>query len=372
MSTDLLTYLNYMSTWDSESDENIDKIITEQQLFSSLGDFQSDPVVDSEFSTLTGLAMTVRDETIAADATQIAADAAAIAAIWSFGLSMAAFAALEAAEMIEKKIISDKSGELNAKLKTVDTDIASQINPNVNLYVVQYKANNDLISSKAAKGLDNRRCRAILMQFMAQVHRTSGKLDAADFKKYAESARILFNSTEINAVYDALDKLNLSDKTDTDIQQFFGFLKGWTFGGEIELALVRNVAIGIMAYKLRIANAEIEVNAKAAGFEVAEVEASAFGMLDAVGKFVAVVAVVMSVVDIVLEIFDIVDVVEQCKTMCDKLDGPIKASYKDYFNGIKTASQQYNAAIAPTVPTHLLTGNEGLGAGGCNPSVRTE
>jgi hypothetical protein len=36
----------------------------------------------------------------------------------------------------------------------------------------------------------------------------------------------------------------------------------------------------------------------------------------------------MSVVDIVLNIIDIVEVVDQCKKMCEKLNGPIKGSYK--------------------------------------------
>lgn len=91
-----------MSTWDSQSDTNIDRLIDEQKLFASLGNFSSDSAIDSEFDTLTKLAMEVRDLTIAADAIQIAADAAAVASIWSFGLGMAAFAALEAAKAIDE------------------------------------------------------------------------------------------------------------------------------------------------------------------------------------------------------------------------------------------------------------------------------
>ncbi|KAH6632104.1 hypothetical protein F5144DRAFT_649563 [Chaetomium tenue] len=320
MSTDLMAYLNYMSTWDSESDDNINKVISEQQLFASVGSFSSDDAINAEFDTLTGLATT------------------------TFGLGMTAFAALEAAEAIERKVISDKSKELNEKLKTIDTDISARINKDVNLYVTQYKANNNLIASKAPKGLDTRRFRAILMQFMAQVHKAKGTIDIATFKQYAESARTLYNSAKINDVYDALDKLNLSDKSDDDVKQFIGFLKGLDFNSTA-LTIIRNVSIAIMAYKLNIANKKIANLAKEAGLEVPEVEESAFGMMDAVGKFVAVVAVVMSVVDTVLDILDIVDVVEQTKKMCDELDGSIKDSYKAYFDGITKASQQYNAAM---------------------------
>ena len=348
-STDLITYLNYMATWDSESDANIDSIITEQNLFLNVGDFDSNTAIEEEFKKLTDLAMEVRDLTIAADATQIAADAAAIASIWSFGLGMAAYAALEATELIEKKVISNKSKKLNNKLTTVDTDISSKINENVKNYVAQYKKNNNLIASKAPKGLDTQTCRANLMQFMADVQRRAKKLDAATFRTYAESARLLFNSDEINKVYDALDELNLSAKTDADVQKFMRVLAGFKppQGVVIAKELLTGISIMIMFYKLRIANNTIKATAKAAGIPLEEVDASAFGVMDAVGKFVTVVAVVMSVVDVIFDIFDIVDVVKQCEKMCNELQGGIKQSYLNYFNGIRDASKKYKVAITP-------------------------
>lgn len=346
MSTTLITYLDYMSTWDTESDENINKLIDEHNLFLTLGDFKSDSAIDSEFATLVGMATTVRDETIAADAVQIAADAAAVAAIWSFGLSMAAFASLEVSEAIWRSQISSKSTELNNKLKTVDTDIAALIDNNVNRYVVSYKANNTMVTAKMPSGLDNRTCRSLLLQFIAEIQKSSDKLDANSFRKHAESARKLYNSNEINQVYDALDTLNLSGKSDADIQKFLGFIKGLQIPGSMEMALVRNLSIAIMARKLGNANETIKKNAKAAGLEVAEVESSAFGMLDAVGKFFTAAAVVMSVIDIVLQVIDIVDVVKQSGEMVDQLNGPIKDHYKTYFNGIRDAAKAYNAAIA--------------------------
>jgi len=345
MSTDFMTYLNYMATWDSESDANIDKLIAEHNYFVNLGDFEYDQEIDEEFKTLHDLACKVRDLTIAADATQIAADAAAVASIWSFGLGMAAFAALEATEAIEQKVISSKSKELNNKLTSADEDIAKKIGTKVSKYVTQYKLNNDLIVSKAPKGLDARTCRANLMQFMAGVEK-NGTLDAAHFRQYASSCRRLFDSEEINDVYDALDKLNLSAKDDDDIEAFVGTLAGFKFPDKFAVDIVRSFCIAIMVYKLKIATTKIAKIAKAKGISVEEVDESAFEVMDACGKFVAVVAVIMSVVDVIFEILDIVDVVKQCKAMCDKLDGPIKQSYKDYFDGMKKASIQYQAAIA--------------------------
>lgn len=345
-STDLITYLNYMSTWESESDENIDRIISEQALFVNLGEFDSDAAVNAEFTTLYDLSCEVRDLTVAADATQIAADGAAVAAIWSFGLGMAAFAALQAAEIIQQKVISSKSTELNNKLTSADADISAQINPQVSDYVAKYKQNNDLIVSKAPVGLDTRTCRGLLLQFLAEVQRNA-TLDVGTFRQYAESARRLYNSDEINAVYDALDTLNLSKKTDADVKKFMDFLAGFDFPGKIEMSIVQNACIAIMFYKLKIANATIKEQAEAAGLPVEEVDATAFGAMDAVGKFITVVAVVMSVADAVFEILDIENVVTQCEKMCDQLNGPIKQSYLDYFNGIKTSARAYKAAIQP-------------------------
>lgn len=346
MSTTLATYLNYMENWADESDDNINLLIQEQTLFAAVGSFDSDDAVDSVFDAIISDAKTVRDETIAADAIQIAADAAAIAAIYSFGLGMAAFAALEGTKMLDEKIISDKSKDLNDKLTSADLDISAKISDQVKAYIVAYKANNNLIVSKAPTGLDVRHCRAILMQFMAAVHKANGTLDADAFRTYADSARVLYKSPQIDAVYAALDTLNRSKKTEDDIKQYMNTIVGLNFHSTT-LTIVTNVSVGFMFYKLRIANAQIKSAAEDAGIPTEEVDSSAFGMLDAVGKFVAVVAVIMSVVDAVLDIIDIVDVVEQCKTMCDQLNGPIKQNYKDYFNGIRDASTKYNAAMTP-------------------------
>lgn len=346
-STDLITYLNYISTWDTESDANIDTLISEQRLFADLGNYSSDDAVNNEFNTLYNLACQVRDLTIAADATQMAADAAAVASIWTFGFGMAAYAAFEVTATIERAVISSKSKDLNAKLSTADTDISAGISPQVGLYVTAYKANNNLIISKAPKGLDTQTCRSNLMQFMAAVQRKSGKLDATTFRQYAESARIVFNSVEISNVYNALDALNLSAKTDDDIKKFMNTLNGFVppAGATFGKAILTNVSLGLLSYKMKIANAKIKSIAQAEGIAVEDVSTSAFAQMDMWGKFAAGVTVVMAVIDVVLEIIDIVDVVQQCKTMCDKLNGEIRNNYLSYFNSIRDASAKYREAV---------------------------
>jgi hypothetical protein len=46
--------------------------------------------------------------------------------------------------------------------------------------------------------------------------------------------------------------------------------------------------------------------------------------------------------------------------MCNELQGRIKQSYLDYFNGIKEASKQYKAAINPTLPNNTWIKNPNL------------
>ncbi|KAK7177388.1 hypothetical protein PSPO01_16565 [Paraphaeosphaeria sporulosa] len=57
--------------------------------------------------------------TIEADATQIAADAAAIEMIASFGMGMAAYVSLEAAAVVEKAVVSMQAKDFNHKLNQV-------------------------------------------------------------------------------------------------------------------------------------------------------------------------------------------------------------------------------------------------------------
>ncbi|KAL8792557.1 MAG: hypothetical protein Q9195_004856 [Heterodermia aff. obscurata] len=344
MSTDLYAFLNYMSGWTGGTDEDIQSLINEHNFFVSLTDFNSDAAIDKEFNTLVDMATTVRNETIAADAIQISADAAAVASIWSFGLGMCAFVALEASAVILRAKISSQSKQLNEKLTTVDADIAALIDPKVFQYITTYKANNNIIVAKQAKGMDAQTCRSILLQFMAHIELAGDKLDVATFKQYANSARLLFNSDEVKAIYNALDKLNLSKKSDDDLKNCLSSIKGFVWGGSTALTIVRFASIGIMANRMKVATKKLaEFN------ETAEIlgevkETSVFKMMDCWGKFFAGVAVIAAVADAILEIIDIVDVVKQSQKMLDDLNGKIKTSYKDFFNSIKEAAKHYNEA----------------------------
>ena len=187
------------------------------------------------------------------------------------------------------------------------------------------------------------------MQFMAQVEKRfkdKGGLTVANFKSLAASARLAFDSDEISKVYDALDELNLSNKSQEDVNKLMDTLKGIDIPGREAIALVQGLSISVVGKKMDITKEKLEAACKEADIPAEEYDGAAFGMMDAVGKFAAGVAVVMSVVDVIMDIIDISDIVKQTKKMVDKLNDTIKPNYLSFFNGIKESSKAYKKAIS--------------------------
>ena len=301
------------------------------------------------FKKIIDLAKKVRDETIEADAEQMAADAAAVASFWSFGMGMAAFATLEATQLALKADISKKSKELNEKMTTADADIAKKIDKNVYKYVELYKTNNTIIQAQDPKGMGLREARANLMQFMSEVdthYADKGGLTVSNFVQLAASAKIAFNSQEINDVYDALDSLNMSNKAEGDVQKFTDTLKGLKIKDHGAIFIIHGASLGFALNRLGVAKDTLQRCAEASELPLEEIDNSAFGMMDAYGKFAAGVAIILSVVDVILKILDIKSIVEQSKKMVDELNQKIKPDYKEFFRGIRDAAKAYNDAIS--------------------------
>ncbi|XP_066923895.1 uncharacterized protein [Clytia hemisphaerica] len=322
--TSLLAYLNFISNWEHAVDGDVQQLIEEQKLFKELGDYQSDTAVDHVIDHIIHLAKKVRDETISADAVQISADAAAVSSFWSFGMSMAAFASLEATEAGLRADISKKSKELNKKLESCDTDIGSSINQKVHHYIAKYKANNSLITAYDVKGFSLRECRSDLMQFMAEVDTTfkhKGGLTVNNFKQMAASARKAFNAKQIEEVTKAIDKLHLSTKSINNVQDFINILAGFQINDQHAVQIVQGFSLALAASsKIKVAKTTLQECAKTADIPVAEVSSEAFEMMDACGKFAAGVVIIISVVDAVFNVLDIKDVAKQYKHLVDELN----------------------------------------------------
>ena len=98
MSTHLITYLNFIAGLENATDAQLQDIIDERAQFILLGKSDmmtnTDNSIDSVFDKIDTLAKQLKEEEIAEESVELAEDAAAVSTIWSFGLSMAAFAAL--------------------------------------------------------------------------------------------------------------------------------------------------------------------------------------------------------------------------------------------------------------------------------------
>ena len=110
MSETLETYLNYARVWEHETNENVNLLISEQNLFIQLGDYNADPVIDQEFNDMVHMVHEIKEESIKAS-------------VIPFG------------EMILEGDIQGKKHRLNDKLKSAESDIASNINPTVKDYI---------------------------------------------------------------------------------------------------------------------------------------------------------------------------------------------------------------------------------------------
>ena len=148
-STDLIAYCSYISTWEDESDDNINKIIAEHRALRAVPDKDPSVAVTNVIGDLESCASTLVTEIIAGNAAQITADAAALAAFWSFGTSLVILAVAEASVVADHLLVADKSKELNQKLEHADVKIAGQIDTKVKDYITRWKNNNKLIASKA-------------------------------------------------------------------------------------------------------------------------------------------------------------------------------------------------------------------------------
>lgn len=347
MSNVLQTYLMYMSNWADESDEHIQDVIDEYKLFVQLEDFDSDKAVNQEFHTLVKLAEEVRDSTIAADALQISADAAAASAIWTFGFGMAAFATAEAGAVIASQVASAKSKKLNKKMGKIDTDISKLIGPSCDNWVKKYKLNNDMIAAKKNSAIDGAHARAILLKFIAAVVRKEGDITPERFRVYANSCKVVLKDEKaIGRVYDALDTINLSgaNASDDEIAEVVDQLKNLATIPEA-LFIVRSVCVGYMTVSLLIVHQRIKTMAAKKGLEVEELETSALKEMQAMEKISVVIGCMVSVIDTVFQIYDIVKVTEQTKKMVHELNGPIKKNYLTFFNGIRDSAKAYVAAL---------------------------
>ncbi len=215
MSTDLITYLNYIAGLKDATDQDISNIIQERQWFIELGKSdmmtRSESAINGVFDKIDSLAKQLEEEEIAQESVKLAEDAAAVGAIWSFGLSMVAFASLTAVDIALGAEIKSKETDLYNHLESADKDIADTMGGVVSKYVDVFKTNNTFIKASSPTGLTAQTARSYLYNFMDYIS-LHGGVGLANFRKYIEVVSETKDDANIKKIYDILDEFSLSNQ----------------------------------------------------------------------------------------------------------------------------------------------------------------
>uniref|UniRef100_A0A1X7V491 Uncharacterized protein n=1 Tax=Amphimedon queenslandica TaxID=400682 RepID=A0A1X7V491_AMPQE len=348
MSTDLITYLNFIAGLENATDSQLQDVIDERAQFILLGksDMMTsiDSSIDSVFDKIDTLAKQLEEEEIAEESVKLAEDAAAVAAIWSFGLSMAAFAALAATDAALKAEIKAKEDDLNDHLSSADQDIADKVGGSCSQYITLTKKNNDFIKALSPAGLTPQTARSYLYNYMDYISRNGG-VGLDNFKKYIEVARLTKDDANINSIYDILDEFSLSDdQGEEQIQKALQNIAATGINTEY-LQFARAFTYGIWIYKMKISSKAINTAAEDAGIPPEEVEGSVLENMDIMGKAMATFTIVMSVVDAALNVYNIVKTVERYEANV-KVFADARGQYKEFYQNLYDASVQYNQNLS--------------------------
>ena len=348
MSTDLITYLNFIAGLENATDSQLQDIIDERAQFILLGNSDMmtsiDSSIDSVFDNIDSLAKQLEEEQIAEESVKLAEDAAAVAAVWSFGLSMAAFAALTVVDIALQLEIKEKEGDLNTALSNADQDIADKVGGSCSQYITLTKKNNDFISANSPAGLTPQTARSYLYNYMDYISRNGG-VSLDNFKKYIEVARLTKDDANINSIYDILDEFSLSnDKGGEQIQKALKDM-GETGINTEYLQFARGFTYGVWIYKMRVSSKAINSAAEEAGIPPEEVEGSVLENMDVMGKAMAAFTIVMSVVDAALNVYNIVETVKRYEANV-KVFADARGQYKEFYQSLYDASVEYNQNLS--------------------------
>ena len=345
MSTDLISYLNYIAGLENATDKQLQDVIDERAQFIMLGksDMMTkiDTSIDSVFDKIDDLAKQLEVGEIADESIQLAEDAAAVAALWSFGLGMAAFATLAATDMALKAEIKSKEEDLNKHLASADKDIADGVGGPCAKYTALVKINNNFIKASSPKGLTPQTARSYLYNFMDYLSRNGG-MALTNFRKYIEVARLTKDDANISKIYDILDKFTLSgDHGEDKIKEALKKMKDTGISTE-KLQMARGCTIAIWIYKMNVSAKKISKAAADPEAEVPpeEAEVSVLKNMDTMGKAMATFTIVISLVDAALNIYNIVKTVERYNESV-KTYAQARKQYKAFYKGLHDASVKY-------------------------------
>ena len=349
MSTDLITYLNFIAGLETAKDQQLQDIIDERAQFILLG--KSDMMahceasVDSVFDKIDTLAKQLEEEEIAEESVALAEDAEAVAAIWSFGISMAAYAASVVIDMVLRAKIKKKEDDLNNHLASADQDITDKMGGCCAKYTDLTKRNNNYIAASSPKGLTPHTARSYLYNYMDYISRNGG-VGLANFRKYIEVARLTKDDANIGKIYDILDEFTLSgDHGEEKIKEALKKMKATGINTQY-LEMARGFVFIIWMGKMKLS--AYVINRAAAEAEVPEEEAEVDVLenMDTLDIAMAAFTIVVSIVDAYLNVYNIVKTVERYNENV-KIFAEARGQYKEFYKNLYDASVKYGQNLKP-------------------------
>ena len=353
MSNDLMTYLNFITGLETATDQQLQDIIDEWAQFILLG--KSDMMahceasIDSVFDKIDTLAKQLVVEEIEEKPVALAEEsesvALAVAAILSFGLSMAVFVASVVTDIVLKAGIKKKEDDLNKHLASADQDISENMGGCCAKYTDLTKRNNNYIAASSLRGVTPQTARSYLYNFMDYISRNGG-VGLANFRKYIEVARRTKDDANISKIYDILDEFTLSD--DHGEEKIKEALQNMAATGidTQYLQFTRGFTYAIWVYKMKVSAKAINKAAAEADVPPEETEVSVLENMDNVGKAMAAFTIVVPIVDAFLNVYNIVKTVERYKENV-KVFAEARGQYKEFYKHLYDASVKYGQNLKP-------------------------
>ena len=343
MSTDLITYLNFIAGLETAKDQQLQDIIDERAEFIKLGktDMMAhcNASVDFVFDKIDTLAKQLEEEEIAEESVALAEDAAAVAAIWSFGIGMAAYAALAITDAALRAAIKKKEDDLNNHLKSADQDISDKMGGSCAKYIDLTKRNNNYIAANSPKGLTPHTARSYLYNFMDYISRNGG-VGLANFKRYIEVARKTYADEHISKIYDILDDFTLSgDHGEEKIKEALQKMKATGINTQ-SLHMVTGITFVVWMCKMKIKAYVINRAAAQAEVPPEEAEVGVLESMDIIDIAMATFTIAVSIVDAFLNVYNIVKTVERYKENV-KIFAQARGQYKEFYKNLHDASVKY-------------------------------
>ncbi|MCK6263791.1 hypothetical protein KP803_10960 [Vibrio sp. ZSDE26] len=347
-STTLITYLDALKSisMQDKNDHNINEIINEFGMFPKLYK-EANPTVqiNAEFNCLQKKLDKFIDEAIASEAAQIAADAAMIGSIFSFGIGVGAWVVAESVAIGTKLAASADEKDFQVSVGNIDSELNKTLPPMLGSFSEAAKNNNSYLAGLFPLS-SAELSRSIFYQFMGHITSTGEALNVASFRENAEVARHYYESDEIDKVYDILDSVKNPDELAEalkNINKQLADIAAKSPGVEsvgLGIGLISNLSTMIFARKFSLSKAELSRIMVSAGIE-GEVGAMAvIRNMSITGKVAGAFMAITVIASVVIEILSIISLEDKRKKYQNMLnDG--KSGYLDFYTSLIDASKKY-------------------------------